>query len=203
MKMPFKDDEDGLTLNGSWYLAVSIVFFRPLLFQKSHFSEPSLITSQFSNLRYHPPPKKYQLSLWPNNPPLLHFHFSRGCLFHSHTGRRRGAEQSSASQVSGPAGIPIPSRNNHTHHLASQSHIPTTRDTLKQRTTWSGDQQSVITWYEGSCVKEEKRISLQLQESVDWLSRIQSLLIVWRLNHTNIWHTVQIYLPLINLFGIS
>ena len=87
MKMTFKDNEDGLTLNGSWYLAVSIVFFRPLLFQKSHFSEPSLITSQFSNLRYQPPPKKYQLSLWPNDPPLLHFHFSRGCLFHSHTER--------------------------------------------------------------------------------------------------------------------
>ena len=87
MKVNFKDNEDGLTLNGSWYLAVSIVFFRPLLFQKSHFSAPSLITSQFSNLRYHPPPKKYQLSLWPNNPPLLHFHFSRGCLFHSHTQR--------------------------------------------------------------------------------------------------------------------
>ena len=74
--------------------------------------------------------------------------------------------QSVTSQVSG-AWNPIPSRNNHTHHLASQSHIPTTRDTLKQRTRWSGDQQSVITWYEASCIKEEKRISLQLQESVD------------------------------------
>ena len=135
MKMAFKDNEDGLTLNGSWYLAVSIVFFRPLLFQKSHFSEPSLITSHFSNLRYHLPPKKYQLSIWPNN-SLLSL-FTRLPFPLTHRGRRRVAGQSSASQVSAPAGIPIPSRNNHTHHLASQSHIPTTRDTLKQRTRWS------------------------------------------------------------------
>ena len=146
MKMTFKDNDDGLTLNGSWYLAVSIVFFRPLLLQKSHFSEPSLITSHCP-LMYDIAllPKKYQLSHWQNNPPLSLF--TRLPFPLSHRERRRGAEQSSASQVSAPAGIPIPSRNNHTHHLASQSHIPTTRDTLKQRTTWSGDQQSVIIWY--------------------------------------------------------
>ena len=73
MRMTFKDNEDGLTLNGSWYLAVSIVFFRPLLFQKSHFSAPSLITSQFSNLRYHPPPKTQPLTKLSPSPPLSLF----------------------------------------------------------------------------------------------------------------------------------
>ena len=59
MKMTFKDNEDGLTLNGSWYLAVSIVFFRPLLFQKSHFSAPSLITSHR--------PLIYDITLFPES----------------------------------------------------------------------------------------------------------------------------------------
>ena len=75
MKVNFKDNEDGLTLNGSWYLAVSIVFFRPLLFQKSHFSAPSLITSQFSNVRYQPPPKSINSALtkWSSSTPLSLF----------------------------------------------------------------------------------------------------------------------------------